>query len=163
MSDSGVYEKLINASIRYVSFRPRSEKEFRDFLVRKLKKSKTYAPSLVDRAIERMRELGYVDDEKFALWWIEQRQHFKPKGQRVVSAELGAKGVSRSVIAAIFARESNNLHAITLATRALEKKLPIWHTFPLLVQKKKAYDFLYRRGFDTDTISRVVDALVKKS
>ena len=163
MAESFVYEKLINASLRYVSFRPRSEKEFRTFLVQKLKKSKTYAAPLVERAIARMRDLGYVDDLKFALWWIEQRQSFKPKGKRLVIAELGAKGVSQDVAQQAYLTLDNSLtDPFDAAKNILEKKLHSWRLLDSQTQKKKSYDFLYRRGYDADTIGRVVDDLVQK-
>ena len=163
MPETFVYEKLINASLRFVSFRPRSEKEFRTFLIQKLKKSKTYAAPLVERAIERMRQLGYVDDMKFALWWIEQRQSFRPKGKRLVVAELGAKGVSAKLAEAAFSSLDETLVDQTEAAKGiLAKKLYLWRLLDLKTQKKKAYDFLYRRGYDADTIGRVVDDLVQK-
>lgn len=163
MSESFVYEKLINASLRFVSFRPRSEKEFRTFLVQKLKKSKTYAAPLVERVIARMRELGYVDDMKFALWWIEQRQSFKPKGKRLVILELGAKGVSSRVAEAAFSSLNDTLTGpLEAAKDLLVKKLHLWRLLDIQTQKKKSYDFLYRRGYEADTIGRVVDDLVQK-
>jgi regulatory protein len=163
MPESFVYEKLINASLRYVSFRPRSEKEFRTFLIQKLKKSKTYAAPLVERAIARMRELGYVDDMKFALWWIEQRQSFKPKGKRLVILELGAKGVSPRVSEAAFSSLNDTLtDPVEAAKAVLGKKLNMWRALDVQTLKKKSYDFLYRRGYDADTIGRVVDDLVQK-
>ncbi len=163
MPESFVYEKLINASLRFVSFRPRSEKEFRTFLVQKLKKSKTYAAPIVERVIARMRQLGYIDDLKFALWWIEQRQSFKPKGKRLVILELGAKGVSQPVAEAAFSSLNDTFtDPIEAAKDVLMKKLRLWRSLDIQTQKKKSYDFLYRRGYDADTIGRVVDDLVQK-
>ena len=163
MPESFVYEKLVNASLRFVSFRPRSEKEFRDFLVQKLKKSKTYAPSVVDQVIIRMRELGYIDDLKFALWWIEQRQSFKPKGKRLVIVELGAKGISSRVVEEAFSSINDTLtDPIEAAKAVLGKKLHIWRALDVQARKKKSYDFLYRRGYDSNTIGRVVDDLIQK-
>lgn len=163
MPELFVYEKLINASLRFVSFRPRSEKEFRTFLIQKLKKSNTYAAPLVERVIARMRELGYVDDMKFALWWIQQRQSFKPKGKRLVILELGAKGVPPSVTEAAFSSLNDTLtDPIEAAKAVLEKKLHLWEFLEVQARKKKSYDFLYRRGYDAETIGRVVDDLVQK-
>lgn len=156
--DQTEYERLLGYSIRFVSFRPRSEKEFRDFLARKLKKTHTYAdPSVMEKVISRMRDLGYLDDRKFAAWWIEQRQSFKPKGSRLVAMELQARGVSRDVVAEFVSKDSTSG-----ANTALLKKIPSWKSYPMDIQKKKANEFLLRRGFDWDTISRVVDAMVTK-
>lgn len=158
IEQSEVYERLIGASIRFVSFRPRSGREIHDFLVRKLKKSHTYADSsMIEKVMARMRELKYLDDRKFALWWVEQRQTFKPKGTRLITLELLAKGVSRDIISEVVSIDS-----FEAARVALVKKLLSWKSYSADQQKKKAYDFLYRRGFDSQTISRVVDEVVAK-
>lgn len=140
MMDNPYYERLVNAAIRFVSYRPRSEKEIRDFLTRKLTKWKVSGEVLLQNVITRMRELGYIDDEKFAQWWIEQRSTFRPKGKRLLEMELRAKGVSMKI----------DIDEGALAKRAIEKKRVHW-------DKKKLYGFLMRRGFS----SSVVDDIVK--
>ncbi len=154
--DNPYYERLVNASIRFVSFRPRSEKELRDFLTKKLNKWKVSGDLLISKVIARMGELGYVDDEKFAQWWVEQRTAFKPKGNRLIHMELKSKGVAEAVIASVLApRGSESL--LTAARQAVARKLPLWAKLPILVRKKKLYDYLGRRGFDGETIAKVID------
>ncbi len=146
-----LYAKLLESTIRFVSFRPRSEKEFKDFLLKKLQKRKISNGSIIDRVIFRLRELGYIDDAKFVSWWIDQRQSYKPKGVRLIAQELKAKGI-----------EVKNFHLdeFSLARRAVAKKLPLWQKLSKLEQKKKIYGFLGRRGFDADTIHRVIDGVL---
>jgi regulatory protein len=134
------YERLVNAAIRYVSFRPRSEKELRDFLLKKPQSED------IEKVIARMRELGYVDDGKFAEWWVAQRTDFKPKGNNYIKMELKAKGVSEVVISSILSsRGSESL--VEAAKRAVGRKQ--------FKTPQQFYNFLARRGFDADTISRV--------
>ncbi len=147
--DTTVYEKLLQASIRFVSYRPRSEKEIRDFLKKKLTRWKVYGGTVVQKVLDRLKELNYVDDAKFAAWWVEQRSTFKPKGKRLIKLELKAKGVKDSIVETIDERE--------LAQRAIQKKLILWQKLPDLERKKKLFDFLSRRGFSTDTIYRIID------
>src|SRR3989344_2049706 len=148
---SEVYERLMAAGIRFVSFRPRSEKEILDFLHKKLSKSHTTAPKVLDQVIIRLRELGYVDDEKFAAWWVDQRTGRKPKGKRVIEQELKQKGIEADI----------RIDEKTLAVRAIQKKLPVWKIMPLLKRKKKISEYLYRRGFDWNVIGRVVDEVLE--
>lgn len=143
-----LYAKLLESSIRFVSFRPRSEKEMKDFLLKKLHKREGSDESISQRVIDRLRELGYIDDAKFAAWWIDQRTSHKPKGTRLITRELKEKGISW---------EGNTGDEMVLAKRAIEKKLPLWQKLPKLEQKKKIYGFLGRRGFDGETIHRVID------
>lgn len=153
--DTTLYERLMRTSLRFVSYRPRSEKELRDFIHKKLSLWKTYAsPGMAEKIIGRTRELGYVDDEKFAAWWIDQRRTFKLKGNRLIARELQAKGVGEDIVERL-------LSAITsekeLATRAIQKKLSLWSAVPAMEKKQKIYRYLAGRGFDQEAISSVID------
>lgn len=157
-SHSQIYERLIGVAIRFVSYRPRSERELQNFLERKLTKSQTYADfTVLEKVRARMSQLGYLNDATFARWWVEQRQAFKPKGGRLIAMELLAKGVSREIISEVLPADS-----IQTAAMVLVKKMPSWRSYSADQQKKKAYSFLYRRGFDSQTIARVVDESFKK-
>lgn len=184
LSSAGdLYQKFLEYSIRYVSFRPRSEKEIRSFLLKKLSRfsvipaNKFVIPAdagiqatLIDRVITRLRELDYVNDEKFAAWWLDQRSTHKPRGMRLLTQELKAKGVPDDLIKTLLVKrrdqftcgrnEIDTVDERTLTKRALEKKLPHWQRLSKLDKKKKIYGFLGRRGFDTETIHRVIDELV---
>ncbi len=166
-SAEDLYQKLLDASFHFVSFRPRSEKEIRAYLVKKLSRSSVIPADssvipakagiqfsnspLIERVITRLRELDYVNDEKFAAWWVDQRQSHKPKGMRLLTHELKAKGVTV---------EMKQSDEVGLARQALVKKLDRWQALPKLEQKTKIYGFLGRRGFDADTIRRVIDEVV---
>lgn len=156
--DNPYYERLVNAAIRFVSFRPRSEKELIDFLTKKLIKWKVTGKLLIKRVIARMMELGYVDDEKFAEWWVDQRTAFKPKGNRLIQMELKAKGVPEPVIASVLAPRGTE-RLVALAKRAVAKKMSVWSKLPALERKKKLYDHLGRRGFDWETIGKLIDEM----
>lgn len=143
-----LYQKLLDACFRFLSFRPRSRAEVESFLLKK--KSLT---SLTSRILTRLTELGYINDEKFAKWWINQRQTHKPKGIRLIVQELKAKGIEWEM-------ESKDENEQAL--RAIARKLPLWQKLPELTRKKKIYDFLTRRGFSSDITYRVIDEVVKK-
>jgi regulatory protein len=152
--DNPYYERLVNAAIRYVSFRPRSKKELSDFLNKKLTRWKVSGAGLLAKVVTRMEELGYADDEKFAAWWVDQRTTFKPKGNRYIQMELRAKGISDDVIASALASRGS-VSLLEAARQAIAKKMPLWAKLPILARKKKIYEYLARRGFDSNTISKV--------
>ena len=154
--DNPYYERLVNAAILFISFRPRSQKELSDFLNKKLTRWKVSGAVLIAKVIGRMEELGYVDDVKFAQWWVDQRTTFKPKGNRYIQMELRGKGVPDAIIAAVLAsRGSQSL--LDAAKQAVAKKQAVWAKLPLLERKKKLYNYLGSRGFDSGTIARVID------
>mgnify|MGYP001603399287 CR=1 FL=1 len=148
-----IYQTLLTAAFRFLSFRPRSSKEVDDYLHKKTKKSYV-APEVYQRVLNRLVDLGYVDDEKFASWWIESRQKTKPRGMRLIKQELKQKGIATDAI--------ENVPEGMIARRAVQKKVDIWKKLPKLEQKKKLYEYLGRRGFSFATIRGVVDEVLGK-
>ena len=49
-----------------------------------------------------------------------------------------------------------------LAQKALEKKMKFWKNLPVLEFKKKAYEYLMRRGFEYEVVKEVIENLIKK-
>ncbi len=154
--DNPYYELLVNAAIRYVSFRPRSKKELTDFLNKKLTRWKVSGAGLLAKVMGRMEELGYADDVKFAEWWVAQRTEFKPKGNRYIQMELRGKGVPDAVIATALASRGS-VSLLEAARHAIAKKMPLWRKLPPMARKKKLYDYLGRRGFDFEIIRKLID------
>lgn len=148
-----IYDTLLNAAFRFLSFRPRSSQEVRDFLHKKTRKTHV-APEVFTRIMDRLIELGYIDDAKFVAWWVEARQKTKPRGMRLIKRELKLKGIDTADIAETSEDD--------IARRAIQKKIEIWEKLPKLEQKKKLYDFLGRRGFSYNTIARVIDGVLGK-
>lgn len=166
MQEDDIYQTLLNTSFRFLSFRPRSMKEIDDFLHKKTKLM--YVDSRVlKRVTDRLTELGYIDDAKFASWWIQARQKTKPKGMRLIRLELKKKGIAQDIIEEILHNDSSDEHIDhvseeDLALAAIQKKKEIWKRLPKLEQKKKIYDFLGRRGFSFEVIRRIIDGVVGK-
>lgn len=164
------HQPLLDAAFRFISFRPRSEKEIRDFLAKKVHGKTIENSKRIEKVLERLRELEYLDDTKFIRWWVEQRSTFRPKGRRLLEQELQRKGIDKSLIA-----ESLNALAATsptggkngvmsemdLAKKAIERKLRLWQKLPRLAFKQKVYGFLSRRGFTGDTVRRIIDEVVR--
>jgi regulatory protein len=126
------FGKALGFAINFLSFRPRSEWEVRQSLKRKGFEN-------IDEIIFKLKQIGLVDDEKFAAWWQEQRSTFRPKGERALNMELARKGVKVKV------KVENELE---LALKAIKKKLPM--------EKDKIFRYLATRGFDFDTINEVI-------
>ncbi len=156
--EDDLYLKLLNNGFRFVSYRPRSEKETRDFLEKKLKRRKMYAPNVVDKVINRLYELGYLDDDKFVEWWINERATHRQKGKKVVLLELKAKGISRELLENATGFQSE----LEMAKKALTNKIKLYAKLSNLERKKKIYGFLGRRGFSGETIDHIIDELDQK-
>ncbi len=155
-----LYQSLFNAALRFVSYRPRSRKELVDFLQKKLQKWNIASSAIFENVVKRVEELGYIDDAKFASWWVEQRNSFRPKGIALLARELYQKGISRELIEQTLQKSSGD--EMEAARIIVGKKLKLFARLPKLEQKKKLYGFLGRRGFPSEVISRVVDEITSK-
>lgn len=144
-------EKLLTAAYRYLSYRPRSEKEVRDFLVRK-----GFSLRKAEDAISYLKEQGYLDDRDFARWWLEQRGQFRPRGPQLLRQELVQKGVNQEIIDQALAKVDE---------KKLVRKLLSQKRFRLLGRsdqdREKLAAYLGRRGFSWPVILETLESLEK--
>ncbi len=148
------FQKFYNRTLRFLSYRPRSEKEIIDFL-----KKKKVEPSIISKILKKLQEQNFINDEEFTKWWIEQRQGNKPRGIRVIKMELKQKGISDELITNYQLLITDQLE---LAKKALEKKVSTYRNLPREKAYRKLSQFLLRRGFDWETVKDVIDEVLKK-
>lgn len=141
---------LLQKVYRFLSFRDRSEKEIRDFLIRK----KAQNP---DEIIEQLKEQGLINDERFAREWVEARRRSKQKGVKALRLELWQKGIDREIIEEVTRVESLESSEEQIAEKALEKKTKIWKNLEPMEFRKKATNFLMRKGFEYETAKKAID------
>ncbi len=96
-----LYELLAEETIALAAYRKAvdylARREHSRFeLQRKLHK-KEFPPEAIRRALDTCEELGYLDDERFARMWSEQRIRKKPEGPRLIAAKLAQRGVSQDI------------------------------------------------------------------
>lgn len=156
-------ERLYDKAIKFLSYRPRSEKEVRDSLLLKLRltdkgeeEKKNFEHS-IEEAIKKLEKIGQIDDREFASWWVEQRTKFKKTSPRVVKLELLKKGVKKEIIDEVIAE--NELNPLELAIEAGRKKLKNYQKNDKKIFKEKMGRFLASKGFDWETVKEAVDSL----
>lgn len=147
--------KLIERLDKFFSIRVRSEKEVRDYL----KNRKQVSDSLINLVIQKLKKQNVLNDLEFAKAWVESRRRSKKKGRIALKAELFQKGIDKELIEEVL---EDNTGEENLAGQALEKKLKNWQSLPYLEKKKKAYEFLMRRGFEYEVVRNVIENFIKK-
>ncbi len=139
-----------DAAVRFLGPRPRSIMEIRRHL-----RTKRFDDGAIDQAIDKLREQGYVDDEAFARYWVEQRDTHRPRGERAIVSELMQKGVSREVIdVALGGREPDA--DVKRARELIRRPLARWSALSDVDRKRKIQQYLVQRGFSYDVIDEVV-------
>lgn len=147
-------QKFYDRTLRFLSYRHRSEKEIKDFLA-----CKQVAPVVIAKILKKLKEQNFINDREFAKWWIEQRTGSKPRGWRAIKMELKQKGISDELITNYKLLITNEEE---LARKAIEKKTAIYKKLPRQEAYQKLSQFLLRRGFDWETIKIVIDEALKK-
>lgn len=149
-------DKILLKVYRFLSYRPRSEKEIRDYLAKK--KTSVLLTALVIKTLEKQK---YLDDKEFASWWVDQRMQFRPVGEWVLKAELLQKGISKKIIEEMVNGQWSIVNSQDLALKAAKKKLRRYKGLDQIEFRRKMGNFLARRGFDWETIKEVIEQLQK--
>lgn len=161
------FEKFYNKSLRFLSFRPRSEKEIRDYLLKpriRLDKRKKISEEILDKIVARLKKQKFINDEEFTKWWIEQRLKLRPRAWRVIKMELARKGISQEIsepiIQSLEFRIQNDLE---LAKKLAEKRIKRYKDLSKREIYQKMGRFLASKGFNYETIKKVLGLTVDKN
>lgn len=139
------------AALRMLARRPYSVAELRRALERKYP-----ADPAIREAIARLRQLGYLDDKKFAEHYASSLARNRAFGPYRVRRELKAKLVNYRHIEPAVRQAYEETDEQELLARVLEKKL---RTVRLPVTASKLFSLcqsLLRRGFRADDIIKAV-------
>ncbi|MBI2420743.1 MAG: RecX family transcriptional regulator, partial [Candidatus Levybacteria bacterium] len=154
-ADEELFARYFNSSLRFLSFRPRSEKEITDYLLKK-----KLSPEIIEKIKIKLSEYNLIDDKDFAQWWIEQRLRNKQRALRVIKMELRNKGITREVIENALSTFSISPDTESI-NKLIEKKLKRLDN-PTEEDIKKLYQSLVRKGFNFDDVSKKIKEIRKK-
>lgn len=140
-----------DAAVRFLGPRPRSVAEIRRHL-----RTKRFDDAAIDKAVDKLRAQRYIDDEAFARYWIEQRDRFRPRGERAIVSELLEKGVARDAIElAMGEREPDS--EVKRARQVIKRPITRWLSMDENERKRKIHQYLAQRGFSYDVIDEVIE------
>ena len=106
-------------------------------------------PEQASAAVDRLTGDGWQSDERFAEMLTRTRVA-QGHGPVRIRAELGTHGLDREKIEA--ALESFDGSWVQAAQELVQRRFGTKLASGDLAQRRKAADFLYRRGFDGDTV-----------
>ena len=144
------FEKFYNKALKFLSYRPRSEKEIRG----KLKRKKA-SEEIINKIIQRLKENNFINDEEFVKWWIEQRTTFKPRSLKLIKIELRQKGVDKELIEETIDRLSSTIDDLESAKKLIDKRLPRYKNLSGDKKFQKVARYLSSKGFSYDIIKEI--------
>ena len=160
----GDFERFYNLALRFLSYRPRSEKEVRFKLKVQSEKLKVEdSTRIIDNVIQKLKEKKFINDEEFARLFMENRLRFRPRSINLIKRELLFKGVDREIIDAQISNFqfpiSNELEN---AQNLIEKKIERYRNLPKQEIYQKLGRYLASKGFSWDTIKKSIDETLDK-
>lgn len=143
------FGKLYQRTLEWVLTRPRSEKECRDYLYKKIFEKKL-DKNYIDRIIAKLAEKNYLNDARFAEYYVENRFVKKGVSLKRLKMELMKKGVSKEIIEEVLADTDRN------DTEELKK---------MILKKRSKYpddekltQYLCRQGFQYDLVREMIQS-----
>jgi len=149
------YRRVYSSALRILSGRSHAVSE----LITKLKQKK-YNEEIIDRVIDRLVDLEYLNDEKFAKEYFDYAIERRKIGSIKIVYDLRKKGVSSEVIDMLIADDNEEIF-INNAALLAEKKLKTMNIDRLGKEKirQKLYSYLQQKGYKTDIIYDVLNSM----
>ncbi len=112
----------------------------------------------VTDAVQRLTEVGAIDDSQFARAFARSRALGKGMSKRRLTQELARRGVDRHMADAAIAEvlEEESVDERALLEAAARKKLAVLHGQEPDTVRKRLYGYLARRGYDSSDIAAVI-------
>ena len=147
--------RTFERAIKLLTAKPRSVAELRE----RLQQGKNTNEEVVETVIARLREYGYLNDERFAFGYASYKVKQKPVGRRRLERDLKFKkvdsGVANEALEMVFAETPEE----QLIDQAIAKRLRIRGKPKNRLEAKSLFDHLLRQGFEFELVSEKVRSL----
>ena len=148
--------KTFERAVKLLAAKPRSVAELRERLLR----GRGANEEVVETVIARLREYGYLNDERFAFSYASYKVKQKPVGRRRLERDLKFKkidiGIASEALEMVYAETSEE----QLIDEAIAKRLRIRGKPKNRAEAKSLFDHLLRRGFAFELVSEKIRSLV---
>jgi regulatory protein len=138
-------DKLYGNLLRYVAIRPRSRWEIEMYF-----KRKEAPPPLQKQLLQKLEDLGLLNDKTFAEAWVQNRRVMKATSKRRLQLELRQKHIEDDIIQEVLAEDEVDERAV-LEELVERKRKQTKYQDP-----QKLMQYLARQGFSYDDIKAVI-------
>jgi regulatory protein len=145
LKKTAVEDKAMMRAYDLLARRPRSVHEMREYL-----KRKDYEPELIEKILNALSDRGYLDDEKFARAWVENRRLLKNTSKRRLMLELQQKRISSEIISLVLEEDETDEHQV------LKEVIAKKSTQSRYQDEQKLIAYLLRQGFNYSDIKTVL-------
>ena len=151
-AEGGTEAQAKDACLRLLTDRARSRSELETKL-----SGRGFEPEIITKVLDRLQEIGLIDDADFANQWVHSRHTYSGKGKRALAVELRLKGIDQDVASEALSQidpEDERERAAELVRRKLKNK-------PVADRDKvtrRLVSMLARKGYSAGMSYEVVKA-----
>ena len=142
--------KFYQMAINLLSYRMRSEKEIREYL-----KKKEAIDEQIQEVIDRLTQENYIDDQEFAIRFVNSRIASSSKGPLLLKKELLEKGVSADKIDVALSHFSDAEQRKKI-TKFIEKKLNSSSKKSIQQQIQTLHGTLLQKGYAGEIVKELL-------
>ena len=152
VGEAGLFEYAVGALAR----RMRTERDLRRLMKDRAEEGEAGARA-VDAVVVRLKELGYLSDERFAEGYARVRKESEKLGRRRVQQDLMLKGVGKQLVAATLEAAYADVDEVALARQYIARKRMIQPSGENTQKETvRAMNRLLRAGFSSRAVFKVL-------
>lgn len=118
-----------------------------------------FTDNTIQQIVIELIQSGHIKDREFAIKWVQRRQKSNPRGFNLLKQELIDKGVDTETVEQVLS-ELNENDETELVLQIAEKRSKAYKGLPIQTARRRLHAYLARRGFDSDTILRVMEQVL---
>ncbi len=146
-------KKAFNKAVNFLSYRMRTEKEVRDYLLKE-----EFDEGYIHEVIHKLNDYRYINDEEFAQAFVNTQMNTSDKGPNWIRIELKQKGVAEQYIESALTAFIKDVQ-IEKCTTIVEKLLNKYRKDSLIQAKQKIEQAILRKGFSSQVLQIVWEEL----
>jgi regulatory protein len=141
--DPTAVDRALGLAYRFLGRRERTSHELRAHLA-----AKGCEPDHVEDALATLREQGYLDDERFARLYVEDKRALEGWGRERIARGLRERGLDRELVDAALGGDHGHDQELEQALELLRRRCP---TPPADGRaRERALGILVRKGYDAE-------------
>jgi len=150
LTHSASVQDCLEAVYRFLSYRPRSEGEIKQWLQRR-----GCGGDVAEAVVARLRQQGLSDDLAFARFWKDNRLSFRPRSSRLIRKELREKRVAVDIIEEVTGDIDDDQIAYKLGSGRMSSLAGLDYA----QFRRRLASYLTYRGFSYEVVRRTVNLL----
>jgi regulatory protein len=152
-------ERVFQRAAKLLAAKQRSVEELRERLLT----GRAATKANVDEVIARLREYGYLDDERFAQSYASLRVQQRPIGRQRLQRDLWLKKIDKKTADSALDQVFEQTPEAELIDRAIAKRVRLRGKPKTREDAKKLFDHLLRQGFAFELVSEKVRAVSRSA